>query len=60
MSETRIWLTIADIANEYNISRQTIWRLVKDGFVASERIGRRLYRVKASDWLAYLARNKHA
>ena len=60
MSETKNWLTIAEIANEYSISRQTIWRLVKDGFVASEKIGRRLYRVNRSDWLAYLERNRRA
>jgi excisionase family DNA binding protein len=49
----RIWLTIPEIAAEYGISRQTIWRLVKDKKVASQRIGHQ-YRVQRDDWTAYL------
>jgi excisionase family DNA binding protein len=53
MVETRNWLTIPEIAAEYAISRQTIWRLVKDKKLASQRIGH-LYRIKRENWTAYL------
>ena len=53
MVETRNWLTIPEIAAEYAISRQTIWRLVKDKKLASQRIGH-LYRIGRDDWKAYL------
>jgi excisionase family DNA binding protein len=55
MVETRNWLTIPDIAAEYAVSRQTIWRLVKEKKLASQRIGH-LYRIKRDDWIAYLQR----
>jgi excisionase family DNA binding protein len=53
MVETRNWLTIPEIAAEYAISRQTIWRLVKDQKLASQRIGH-VYRIKREVWTAYL------
>jgi excisionase family DNA binding protein len=53
MVETNHWLTIPEIAAEYAISRQTIWRLVKDKKLAGQRIGHS-YRVKRDDWMAYL------
>jgi len=53
MDERRVWLTVAEIAQEYAISRQTIWRLVKDKKLASQRIGHQ-YRINRDDWIAYL------
>jgi len=50
------WLTIPGIAREYGLSRQTIWRLVRDGAVVSQRIGRQ-YRISRAEWVAYLERN---
>ena len=47
------WLTIPEIAAEYGVSRQTIWRLVSDKKVPSERIGHQ-FRIRKADWLAYL------
>jgi excisionase family DNA binding protein len=55
MSEKN-WLTIPEIAAEYDISRQTIWRIVTDKKVASERIGHQ-YRIRRDDWLKYLEDN---
>jgi excisionase family DNA binding protein len=49
------WLSIPEIANEYGLSRQTIWRLVREKKVASHRIGRQ-YRISHIDWLTYLDR----
>jgi len=53
MVPMKIWLTIPEIAAEYAISRQTIWRLVKDRKLPSQRIGH-LYRIKRVHWTTYL------
>jgi excisionase family DNA binding protein len=55
MVEARNWLTIPEIAAEYAISRQTIWRLVKDKKLPSQRIGH-VYCLGRDDWKAYLQR----
>lgn len=42
-------LTIADIANRYNVSRSTVYRRIKDGTLTPYRLGPRAIRLDAAE-----------
>ncbi len=47
------WLTVEDIADELDINKMTVYRLLDAGAITSYRFGR-LYRVKPEDLDAYV------
>ena len=53
---TSPWVTPAEIAAELNISKMTVFRLLRDGKIRHTRVGRQ-FRIRRSDFDQYLENN---
>jgi excisionase family DNA binding protein len=50
------YITVAEIATEIRVSRMTVYRLVRDGYIKSTRVGRS-FRIETADFRAYMDKN---
>jgi len=50
-------LTVMDVAKELNVSKQVVYREIKDGKLAAFRVGRQQLRVDEAELAAYKNRN---
>ena len=51
---TEEWLTVRDLAEQYDFHRSTVTRWILSGELEANRIGRREWRIRRQTWDAYL------
>jgi|GraSoi2013_115cm_1033766.scaffolds.fasta_scaffold359914_2 excisionase family DNA binding protein len=51
------YLTVKEIAAELRVTKQVVWRWIREGKLPALRIGKE-YRVSRADYLAFLAKHR--
>ena len=51
------YLTVKEIAAELRVTKQVVWRWIREGRLPALRIGKE-YRISRTDYLAFLAKHR--